>query len=326
VLVTSDRRRYLLFDGSTYREGGLGLFGEHHPVGIGLVVVSAPEGVGPETREQIRLLRLVGVEHVVGFVNRDDGYLEEADRAEFELRLALAEDGYCADELPMIRGDALAAQKETRSSRFLGELLKALDACPATAIAALEERPFLMPIENTFGIHGRGTVVTGQILRGIVRVGDRVDVTGLRADLRNVEVAGVEMISVIESARPGDNVGLLIREPEDRGLERGQVLAAPGSIRAASRFDAVIRLHPPEEGGRRIPAEPGYRPQVHIYGYDGSGRLTPREAVTEMKPGGIYLVTVELMPDRPLALEPGFGFWLREGERSIGVGMVTNVP
>jgi elongation factor Tu len=331
---TTAQRSYLLFDGRWHREVVLGILGGDTVPSIALVVVRATNPSSSELREQIRLVQLLGVEHVVGFVNWSMAEADTADvdRTEFDLRLELAEHGYRADDLTIVRGDIALAQRWAHVDRSVAacfdELLAALDACAVSALPPLEERPFLMPIEDVFHIRGRGVVATGQIRRGQVRPGDTVERVGLGAN-RELIVSSVETFvrGVLVASGPA-NVGMLFRGGITReDLETGQVLAAPGSIRASTSFEAVIRLHPPEEGGRQAPGFPGYRPQVYLHGYDGSGSLTPMiPGVDLMLPGGVYPVRVELMSDHPRAVEPGFAFGLREGHRSVGAGMITRVP
>jgi elongation factor Tu len=330
---TTAQRSYLLFDGRWHRDVVLGILGGDAIPGIALVVVRAPNPVGPELREQIRLVQFLGVEHVLGFVNwsMSEADTPDVDRTEFDLRLVLAEHGYRADDLPIVRGDIDVAQRWAHVDRTVAacfdELLAALDACAAPAVPPPVERPFLMAIEDVFHIRGRGVITTGQIRLGRVKPGDTVECVGF-APNRELVVSAVELLAhVVSEARVPDNIGLFFRGGVTReDLERGQVLAAPGSIRAFTSFEAVIRLHPPEESGRKTPAYAGYRPQVFLHGSDGSGALVPLTSEEQMLPGGIYPVRIELLPDRALAVEPGFAFTLREGHRPIGAGMITRVP
>jgi len=295
-----------------------------------ILVVAATDGPMPQTREHILLARQVNVPHIVVFMNKVD-MVEDAellDLVELEVRELLTRYGYPGDEVPVVRGSALRAmecgcgRQECEACRPVLELLEAVDTYIPTPERDVD-RPFLMPIEDVFSISGRGTVVTGRIERGRVKVGDEVEVVGIRPTFRTV-VTGVEMFrKVLEEGIAGDNVGLLLRGVERREVERGQVVARPGSITPHVRFRAEVYVLTKEEGGRHTPFFSGYRPQFYFRTTDVTGTVRLPEGVEMVMPGDNVNLEVELIT--PIALEKGLRFAIREGGRTVGAGTITEI-
>jgi elongation factor Tu len=295
-----------------------------------ILVVAATDGPMPQTREHILLARQVNVPHIVVFLNKVD-MVEDAELlelVELEVRELLTRYGYPGDEVPVVRGSALRAmecgcgREECEACRPILELLEAVDTYIPTPERDVD-RPFLMPIEDVFSISGRGTVVTGRIERGRVKVGDEVEVVGIRPTFRTV-VTGVEMFrKVLEEGIAGDNVGLLLRGVERREVERGQVVARPGSITPHVRFRAEVYVLTKEEGGRHTPFFSGYRPQFYFRTTDVTGTVRLPEGVEMVMPGDNVNLEVELIT--PIALEKGLRFAIREGGRTVGAGTITEI-
>jgi elongation factor Tu len=295
-----------------------------------ILVVAATDGPMPQTREHILLARQVNVPHIVVFLNKVD-MVEDAELlelVELEVRELLTRYGYPGDEVPVVRGSALRAmecgcgREECEACRPILELLEAVDTYIPTPEREVD-RPFLMPIEDVFSISGRGTVVTGRIERGRVKVGDEVEVVGIRPTFRTV-VTGVEMFrKVLEEGIAGDNVGLLLRGVERREVERGQVVARPGSITPHVRFRAEVYVLTKEEGGRHTPFFSGYRPQFYFRTTDVTGTVRLPEGVEMVMPGDNVNLEVELIT--PIALEKGLRFAIREGGRTVGAGTITEI-
>jgi len=295
-----------------------------------ILVVAATDGPMPQTREHILLARQVNVPHIVVFLNKVD-MVEDAELlelVELEVRELLTRYGYPGDEVPVVRGSALRAmecgcgREECEACRPILELLEAVDTYIPTPERDMD-RPFLMPIEDVFSISGRGTVVTGRIERGRVKVGDEVEVVGIRPTFRTV-VTGVEMFrKVLEEGIAGDNVGLLLRGVERREVERGQVVARPGSITPHVRFRAEVYVLTKEEGGRHTPFFSGYRPQFYFRTTDVTGTVRLPEGVEMVMPGDNVNLEVELIT--PIALEKGLRFAIREGGRTVGAGTITEI-
>jgi elongation factor Tu len=286
-----------------------------------ILVVSALEGVMPQTREHIILARQIGVRHVVVALTKADAADDElAELVELEVRELLSRYGYPGEEVPVIRTSALGALNgDPRWVASIGALLDAVDA-----YLPLPDRytdaPFLMPVENVLTITGRGTVVTGAVERGQVRPGDAVEVIGLGATVSSI-VTGVETFGkAMERAEAGDNAALLLRGVRRHQVRRGQVVAAPGSLAARQRFEASVYLLPAAEGGRRTEVRTGYRPQFFVRTADVVGVLDLGPAGVAA-PGDRVSVTVTL--GQPVALEPGLGFAIREGGRTVGAGTVS---
>ena len=295
-----------------------------------ILVVSAPDGPMPQTREHILLARQVEVPSMVVFLNKvdvmDDPELLEL--VELEVRELLSAYGFPGEEIPVVRGSALAAlesQSTDPSAPEYGpiwELMRAVDDYIPTPARAVD-RPFLMPIEDVFGIKGRGTVVTGRVERGQVRVGETVEIVGM-GERRSTVVTGVEMFQkTLEAGQAGDNVGCLLRGVERTEVERGQVLAKPGSIKPHTRFAAEVYVLSKEEGGRHTPFFNGYRPQFYIRTTDVTGNIRLPEGVEMVMPGDNVQMQIELIT--PVAVEEGLRFAIREGGRTVGAGVVTSI-
>jgi len=295
-----------------------------------ILVVSAPDGPMPQTREHILLARQVEVPAMVVFLNKVDMMEDEEllELVELELRELLSKYEFPGDEIPIVRGSALKALEspstdpEAPEYRCIWELLKAVDEYIPTPQREID-KPFLMPIEDVFSIKGRGTVVTGRIERGVVRVGDEVEIVGLR-ETRKTVVTGVEMFrKVLDEGQAGDNVGCLLRGIDRDEVERGMVLAKPGSITPHKAFESKVYVLRKEEGGRHTPFFSGYRPQFYIRTMDVTGSVTLPEGVEMVMPGDNVQLRVDLIV--PVALEAGSRFAIREGGRTVGAGVITKI-
>jgi len=295
-----------------------------------ILVVSAPDGPMPQTREHILLARQVEVPSIVVFLNKVDMMDDEEllELVELEVRELLSKYEFPGDETPIIRGSALAALESTSDDPAapeyapIWELMQAVDDYVPTPQRAVDQ-PFLMPIEDVFGIKGRGTVVTGRIERGLVKVGDEIEIVGL-GERRKVVVTGVEMFQkTLDQGEAGDNVGALLRGVERDDVERGQVLSKPGSINPHTKFKAEVYVLGKEEGGRHTPFFPGYRPQFYIRTTDVTGAIELPEGVEMVMPGDNIQMGVELIT--PVAIEEGLRFAIREGGRTVGAGVVTSI-
>ncbi|GIW61260.1 MAG: elongation factor Tu [Patescibacteria group bacterium] len=290
-----------------------------------ILVVSAPDGPMPQTREHILLARQVGVPAIVVYLNKCDMVQDEEllDLVEMEVRELLNKYQYPGDEVPIIRGSSLKAlEGDPVYEAKIEELMKAVDEYIPTPTRDLD-KPFLMPIEDVFSIKGRGTVVTGRIERGVVKVNDTVEIVGIRPTKSTV-VTGVEMFKKqLDEGQAGDNVGLLLRGIEKDDVERGQVLAKPGSITPHTEFEAEVYILTKEEGGRHTPFFKGYRPQFYIRTTDVTGEVILPEGVEMVMPGDNTKMTVKLIV--PVALEEGLRFAIREGGRTVGAGVITKI-
>ncbi len=297
-----------------------------------ILVVSAADGPMPQTREHILLARQVEVPSIVVFMNKvdmvDDPELLEL--VELEVRELLSRYQFPGDEIPVIKGSALdTLEKGTTLSRedpyaaCIWELMDAVDAYIPTPVRAVD-RPFLMPVEDVFGIKGRGTVATGRIERGAIKTGEEIEIIGMGAETRKVVVTGVEMFQkTLDQGEAGDNVGCLLRGVERDDIERGQVLAKPGSITPHTTFKAQVYVLAKEEGGRHTPFFKGYRPQFYIRTTDVTGSIALPEGQEMVMPGDNVEMGVELIV--PVALEQGLHFAIREGGRTVGAGAVTKI-
>ncbi|MCX5054900.1 MULTISPECIES: elongation factor Tu [unclassified Streptomyces] len=286
-----------------------------------ILVVSAVDGIMPQTAEHVLLARQVGVDHIVVALNKADAGDEElTDLVELEVRELLTSQGYGGDAVPVVRVSGLKAlEGDPRWTASIEALLDAVDTYVPMPERYLDA-PFLLPVENVLTITGRGTVVTGAVERGVVRVGDRVEVLG--AGLESV-VTGLETFGKpMEEAQAGDNVALLLRGVPRDAVRRGHVVAAPGSVAPSHRFSARVYVLSTREGGRTTPVSTGYRPQFYIRTADVVGDVDLGEAAVA-RPGDTVTMTVELGRDVPL--EPGLGFAIREGGRTVGAGTVTAV-
>ena len=295
-----------------------------------ILVVSAPDGPMPQTREHILLARQVEVPAMVVFLNKvdmmDDPELLEL--VELEVRELLSSYQFPGDDIPVIRGSGLAAlQSESKDANApeyapIWELMNAVDDYIPTPERAID-LPFLMPIEDVFGIKGRGTVVTGRVDRGVVKVGDEIEIVGL-GEQRKVIATGVEMFQkTLDEGVAGDNVGVLLRGVEREDVERGQVLCKPGSIKPHTKFSAEVYVLGKEEGGRHTPFFNGYRPQFYVRTTDVTGSIMLPEGVEMVMPGDNIQMEVELIT--PVACEEGLRFAIREGGRTVGAGVVTSI-
>jgi elongation factor Tu len=290
-----------------------------------ILVVAATDGPMPQTREHILLARQVGVPAMVVFMNKVDAVddPELLDLVELEVRELLTFYEFPGEEIPIIRGSALQALNgEGDGEKGIDELMEAVDSYipqPAREI----DKPFLMPVEDIFSISGRGTVATGRIERGQVKVGEEVEIIGIKATRKSV-VTGVEMFKkLLDSGMAGDNVGLLLRGVERKEIERGQVIAKPGSITPHTKFKAEVYVLTKEEGGRHTPFFSGYRPQFYFRTTDVTGVATLNEGVEMVMPGDNSQLTIELIA--PIAMEKGLRFAIREGGRTVGAGTVSEV-
>jgi len=296
-----------------------------------ILVVSAADGPMPQTREHILLARQVGVPYIVVFMNKVDMVddPELLDLVELEMRELLVKYEFPGDDLPIIRGSALQALEsgdpQAPETACIFELLEAIDTYIPTPQRA-EDKAFLMSIEDVFSIKGRGTVGTGRIESGKCKVGDEVEIVGLMKAPRKTVVTGVEMFNkTLEYGVAGDNVGVLLRGIEKDDLERGQVLAKPGSITPHTKFEASVYVLSKEEGGRHTPFFSGYRPQFYFRTTDVTGEVKLPDGVEMCMPGDNINVTVELLPDKPIAMDANLRFAIREGGRTVGSGVVTKV-
>jgi elongation factor Tu len=295
-----------------------------------ILVVSAPDGPMPQTREHILLARQVEVPSMVVFLNKVDMLDDEEllELVELEVRELLSAYEFPGDAIPVVRGSALAALESASqdpSDAAYGpilELMQAVDDYIPTPERAVD-KPFLMPIEDVFGIKGRGTVVTGRVERGVVKPGEEIEIVGM-GQRRKVVVTGVEMFQkTLDEGQAGDNVGCLLRGVERDEVQRGQVLSKPGSINPHTTFQAEVYVLGKEEGGRHTPFFPGYRPQFYIRTTDVTGAITLPENTEMVMPGDNVQMGVELIT--PVAIEEGLRFAIREGGRTVGAGVVTAI-
>lgn len=291
-----------------------------------ILVVSAADGPMPQTREHILLARQVGVPAIVVFMNKVDMVddPELLDLVEMEVRDLLKKYEYPGDEIPVIRGSALKAlEGDAEAVKSIEELMNKVDEYIPTPTRDLD-KPFLMPIEDVFSIRGRGTVVTGRIERGKVKVNETVEIVGIRPKTSATVVTGVEMFrKQLDEGQAGDNVGLLLRGVEKDDVERGQVIAAPRSIKPHTEFEAEVYVLTKEEGGRHTPFFSGYRPQFYLRTTDMTGESTLPEGVEMVMPGDNTKIKVKLIG--PVALEEGLRFAIREGGHTVGAGVVSKI-
>jgi elongation factor Tu len=296
-----------------------------------ILVVSAADGPMPQTREHVLLARQVNVPSIVVYMNKvdqvDDPELLEL--VELEVRELLSQYEFPGDDLPVVKGSALKAlecgcgKEECEWCGSIWALLKAVDESIPTPVRAID-KPFLMPVEDIFSITGRGTVGTGRIDRGVVKVGDEVEIVGLGAQKRKTVVTGVEMFrKLLDEGQAGDNVGLLLRGIGKEELERGMVIAAPGSITPHTKFKGEVYVLTKEEGGRHTPFFPGYRPQFYFRTTDVTGSIQLPEGREMVMPGDNVTMGVELIS--PIAMEQELRFAIREGGRTVGAGVVTEI-
>jgi elongation factor Tu len=292
-----------------------------------ILVVSAADGPMPQTREHILLARQVNVPYIVVFMNKVDMVDDEEllELVELEVRELLSEYDFPGDDIPVVQGSALQALEaggEGDATACIQELMDAIDSYIPEPERDID-KPFLMPVEDVFSITGRGTVATGRIERGIVKQGEEVDIVGMGGDKKTV-ITGVEMFrKLLDEGRAGDNAGLLLRGVGKEEIERGQVLAAPGSITPHTKFKAEVYVLTKEEGGRHTPFFNGYRPQFYFRTTDVTGAAALPEGVEMVMPGDNVQMEVELIT--PIAMDPELRFAIREGGRTVGAGVVTEI-
>jgi len=296
-----------------------------------ILVVSAPDGPMPQTREHILLARQVGVPRMVVYLNKVDMVddPELLDLVELEVRDRLSEYEFDGDNAPIIRGSALQALQSPSTDpnapeyKSIHELMKAIDEyipLPQRDI----DKPFLLPVEDVFTITGRGTVATGRVERGRIKTGEKVEIIGMVDGIRDTVVTGVEMFrKILDYGEAGDNVGVLLRGIERKDIQRGQVVAAPGSIKPHTKFDAQVYVLKKEEGGRHTPFFKGYRPQFYFRTTDVTGAVDLPEGVEMVMPGDDVKMAVQLI--QPIAMEEGLRFAIREGGRTVGAGVITRI-
>ena len=288
-----------------------------------ILVCSAADGPMPQTREHILLARQVGVPYIIVFMNKcdmvDDAELLEL--VEMEIRDLLSSYDFPGDDCPIVQGSALKAlEGDAGYEEKIFELAAALDSYIPTPERAVD-KPFLLPIEDVFSISGRGTVVTGRVERGIIHVGDEIEIVGLK-ETQKTTCTGVEMFrKLLDEGQAGDNVGVLLRGTKREDVERGQVLAKPGTITPHTKFKAEVYVLSKEEGGRHTPFFANYRPQFYFRTTDVTGAVTLEEGVEMVMPGENVTITVELIA--PIAMEEGLRFAIREGGRTVGAGVVS---
>jgi elongation factor Tu len=290
-----------------------------------ILVVSAADGPMPQTREHILLARQVGVPCIVVFLNKVD-MVDDPDLLELvdmEVRELLTNYGFPGEEIPVIRGSALQAMNgEEAAQRAIYELMEAVDRYVPIPQREID-KPFLMPIEDIFSISGRGTVVTGRVERGRVHVGSEMEIVGIRPTFKRV-VTGVEMFKkLLDEGQAGDNIGLLLRGTDKDEVERGQVVAQPGSITPHKKFKAEVYILTKEEGGRHTPFFSGYRPQFYFRTTDVTGVVSLPEGTEMVMPGDNVSMSVELIT--PIAMEKGLRFAIREGGRTVGAGAIAEI-
>lgn len=296
-----------------------------------ILVVSAPDSVMPQTREHILLARQVGVPYIVVFLNKCDMVDDEEllELVEMEVRELLSKYEFPGDDIPIIRGSGLKAlesgSKDQGAPEYkcILELMEAVDKYVPTPVRDTD-KPFIMPVEDVFSITGRGTVATGRVERGILKVGDEVEIVGLADMPKKTVVTGVEMFrKLLDQAVAGDNIGALLRGVQRTDIERGQVLAKPGSIKPHTHFKGQVYVLTKEEGGRHTPFFNGYRPQFYFRTTDVTGVAELPEGVEMVMPGDHITMTIKLIT--PIAMEEGLRFAIREGGRTVGAGTVTSV-
>ncbi len=293
-----------------------------------ILVVAANDGPMPQTREHVLLARQVNVPFLVVFMNKVDMVddPEILDLVELEVRELLKKYNFPGDEVPVVRGAALGAMEkpeDAAAAACIWKLMEAVDSYIPTPVRAID-KPFLMPIEDIFSITGRGTVVTGRVERGIVKVGDEIEIVGMQEETRKSVVTGVEMFrKLLDEGQAGDNIGVLLRGIDKDEVERGQVLAKPGSIKPHKQFRAEVYVLTKEEGGRHTPFFQGYRPQFYFRTTDVTGVCTLPAGVEMVMPGDNVAMDVTLIT--PIAMERELRFAIREGGRTVGAGVVTEI-
>jgi len=329
VEYTTDKRHYAHVDCPGHADYIKNMITGAAQMDGAILVVSAADGPMPQTREHILLARQVNVPSIVVYLNKVDMVddPELLDLVELEVRDLLTEYNFKGDEIPIVRGSALKALESggdpaNEANKSIQELMDACDSYIPEPVRDID-KPFLMPIEDVFSISGRGTVVTGRAERGVVRVQDEVEIVGIRPTQKTV-VTGVEMFrKILDEGRAGDNIGVLLRGTKRDDVERGQVVAKPGSITPHTKFKAEVYVLTKEEGGRHTPFFPGYRPQFYFRTTDVTGVVTLPEKVEMVMPGDNVNMEVELI--MPIAMEKELRFAIREGGHTVGAGVVSDI-
>ena len=293
-----------------------------------ILVVSAADGPMPQTREHILLASRVGVDYIVVFLNKADMVDDEEllELVEMEVRELLSEYNFPGDDIPVIKGSALQALENPTDEKAIAPILELMDAVDSyiPTPERATDKPFLMPVEDVFTITGRGTVATGRVERGVLHVGDEVEIVGLAEESRKVVVTGIEMFrKLLDEAQAGDNVGVLLRGVQRTEIERGQVLAKTGSVKPHNKFVGQVYVLKKEEGGRHTPFFDGYRPQFYFRTTDVTGSIKLPEGMEMVMPGDHIDMNVELITR--VAMDEGLRFAIREGGRTVGSGVVTSI-
>lgn len=321
----TDKRHYALIDCPGHADYVKNMITGAAQMDGAILVVSASDGPMPQTREHVLLARQVGVPSIVVFLNKVDQVTDKEllDLVEIEIRDLLKKYEFPGEQIPIIKGSALKAlEGDAEALKSIGQLLEALDSSIPEPKREID-KPLLMPIEDVFSIKGRGTVATGRIERGIVKVNDSVELVGIKPTKKTV-VTGVEMFrKSLDQGQAGDNVGLLLRGLEREDVERGQVVAKPGSITPHTEFDSEIYVLTKEEGGRHTPFFKGYKPQFYIRTTDVTGEVELPEKTEMVMPGDTVNLKIKLI--QPVAIEQGMRFAIREGGRTVGAGVVTKI-
>ncbi|CAM4376312.1 elongation factor Tu [Weissella hellenica] len=291
-----------------------------------ILVVAATDGPMPQTREHILLARQVGVDYLVVFLNKTDLVDDDelTDLVEMEVRELLSEYDFPGDDIPVLRGSALKAlEGDAEQVKVIEELMDTVDSYIPTPVRDTD-KPFLMPVEDVFTITGRGTVASGRVDRGTVKLNDEIEIVGLKEEVRKTVVTGIEMFrKTMQQGEAGDNIGALLRGVDRKEIERGQVLAKPGSIQTHTKFLAEVYVLTKEEGGRHTPFFTNYRPQFYFHTTDVTGVVQLPEGVEMVMPGDNVTFDIELIA--PVAIEKGLKFTVREGGRTVGAGTVSEI-
>ncbi|MHA5167713.1 elongation factor Tu [Oenococcus oeni] len=326
VEYETDKRHYAHIDAPGHADYVKNMITGAAQMDGAILVVAATDGPMPQTREHILLARQVGVNYIVVFLNKTDlvDDPELIDLVEMEVRELLSEYDFPGDDIPIIRGSALKAlQGDPEQEKVILHLMDVIDEYIPTPVRDVD-KPFLMPVEDVFTITGRGTVASGRIDRGTVKINDPVEIVGLKDEVKNTVVTGVEMFrKTLDLGEAGDNIGALLRGIDRDGVERGQVLAKPGSIQTHKKFKSEVYILTKEEGGRHTPFFTNYRPQFYFHTTDVTGVVELPEGVEMVMPGDHVTFTVELM--KPVAIEKGLKFTIREGGHTVGAGTVSEI-
>ena len=326
VEYETDKRHYANIDAPGHADYVKNMITGAAQMDGAILVVSATDGPMPQTREHILLSRQVGVKYLIVFLNKVDLVDDEEliDLVEMEVRELLNEYGFPGDDTPVIKGSALKAlQGDPEAEAAINELMETVDDYIPTPERDTD-KPLLLPVEDVFSITGRGTVASGRIDRGAVRVGDEIEIIGIKPETKKAVVTGVEMFrKTLDYGEAGDNVGILLRGIQREDIERGQVIAKPGSITPHTKFKAEVYVLTKEEGGRHTPFFNNYRPQFYFRTTDVTGTIVLPEGTEMVMPGDNVTIEVELI--HPVAIEQGTTFSIREGGRTVGSGMVTEI-